>query len=212
MNLKKRLNLKELQEVELSILLEFQIFCEDNKLQYFLFDGSLLGAVRHKGFIPWDDDIDIGMPYEDYKKLINLVGTSNKIKNCYIMSPYGNDNFLYSFAKICKTNTQLIENIDVFPFYNLPDEESVYRKRLKKANLYVKRHRRILFGVKKIQMKYQILKFPLNIQEYIISKIYHNNFIKKMDKLYELDNSTDYIGYHVGEYRRFKKLDIFPLT
>ena len=61
-----------LQEKQLNILKYFIKVCEKHNLQYFLVGGSTLGAIRHKGFIPWDDDIDVGMPREDYDKLVGL--------------------------------------------------------------------------------------------------------------------------------------------
>ncbi len=62
-------NLRRLQETELELLLEFGRVCEKLGLRYYLTAGTLLGAVRHKGFIPWDDDIDVAMPREDYDRL-----------------------------------------------------------------------------------------------------------------------------------------------
>lgn len=63
---------KEVQSARLRLLCEFKKICEENGLSYFLDSGTLLGAVRHQGFIPWDDDIDVAMPYEDCKRLAEI--------------------------------------------------------------------------------------------------------------------------------------------
>lgn len=67
---------KRLQEAELSILRTVTQFCEQQSIRYFLMDGTLLGAVRHKGFIPWDDDVDIAMPRPDYERFLVAVQES----------------------------------------------------------------------------------------------------------------------------------------
>ena len=65
----RQIELRRCQEIQLEVLQFFTSFCEVNHLRYFLVYVSLLGAVRHKGFIPWDDDIDIAMPVDDYLRL-----------------------------------------------------------------------------------------------------------------------------------------------
>ena len=69
--------LEELKKIELDILLYIDKVCSENDLRYMLCGGTLLGAVRHKGFIPWDDDIDIMMPRPDYNKFIEILNKSN---------------------------------------------------------------------------------------------------------------------------------------
>lgn len=121
--------LTELHNVEIEILNEFVRICDKNNLDYFLVGGSLLGAIRHKGFIPWDDDIDIGMPRKDYEKMIKLCDYELDEKY-YIKSYKTSIAYWPMFAKICKYNTIYLENdfltldnyngifIDIFPYDN----------------------------------------------------------------------------------------------
>ncbi len=123
---------KELQKYTKEILEYFADFCEANNLRYFLAGGTLLGAVRHKGFIPWDDDIDIAMPRSDYEKLISM---RDKFDGRYILRYWRwEKDVYYSFLKVEDTCTTKIEDvdskfkyegglgIDIFPQDGLPDD------------------------------------------------------------------------------------------
>ena len=117
--------MNDLQRVQLDILKEFDKVCRKHNLKYFLTGGNLIGAVRHKGFIPWDDDIDVEMPRPDYDKLLSL---KDEFKHPYFLQTYQTDpRFPYNYMKIRNSNTTYIENffsrnkmnhgvwIDVFP-------------------------------------------------------------------------------------------------
>ncbi len=124
--------LRKLQLTQLDILLEVDRICKKNNISYFLIGGTLLGAVRHKGFIPWDDDIDIGMSRKDYEKFCNIC--KENLNSNYFFQDWHTDNqYGYGFAKIringtkCitevakKTNAHIGISLDIFPFDHMPD-------------------------------------------------------------------------------------------
>lgn len=125
----ERINLLELKEIQIKILLNFLSFCDAYNLKYFVCYGTLLGAVRHGGYIPWDDDIDVMMPAKDYDFLIQ---NYNRFSDYYEIIDAGKFfNFYLPFAKLSQKNTILIEdvssnfdrlgvNIDIFPLDTLP--------------------------------------------------------------------------------------------
>jgi lipopolysaccharide cholinephosphotransferase len=130
--------LRRLQLTELEILNEVVRICEKNKLQYFLIGGTLLGAIRHKGFIPWDDDLDIAMPREDYEKFI--LSSKNELSKEYWLHCSGTDpNYWLPFAKVRKKGTvfdeynsrNIVANkgiyIDIFPLDNAKKEKSLFQ-------------------------------------------------------------------------------------
>ena len=103
----KRVTPEELKRIQLDLLQKTADFCEQNGLRYFLCGGTLIGAVRHKGYIPWDDDIDIAMPRPDYDRFIN---TFNKQENYYqVVSRENNHAYSYAFAKVYDNRTILQE-------------------------------------------------------------------------------------------------------
>lgn len=130
--MKRKLSNAEIRECQLLILDDIHRFCQDNKLRYSLTGGTLLGAMRHKGFIPWDDDIDIMMPRPDYEKFLKTYTSQTRI---YKAVDYRNDsNFISAFAKVydIRTSTNsgnIIDNrsvfIDVFPTDGMPGEDEI---------------------------------------------------------------------------------------
>lgn len=102
--------MNELQQKQLDILKEFIRICEKHNLTYFLVGGSCLGAARHQGFIPWDDDIDVGMPREDFNKYVELQKEYEGTK--YFIQTWKTDpHYIYNYAKLRDSDTTYIENI-----------------------------------------------------------------------------------------------------
>ena len=74
----KEITQTEQKEILLDMLKYIDEICRKNNIKYFLYGGTLIGAIRHKGFIPWDDDVDICVPYNEYRKLITILKQNNK--------------------------------------------------------------------------------------------------------------------------------------
>jgi len=99
--------LTRLHNVMLEIMEEFVRICDENNFTYYMVGGTLLGAVRHKGFIPWDDDMDIAMPRNDYEKFLDIFD-KNVETNYYVLSYRCPENVYYKYrpyTKFCKKNT-----------------------------------------------------------------------------------------------------------
>lgn len=136
----EKAELNPLQLKLLDLLKWFHEFCVENNLRYYAIGGTMLGAMRHEGFIPWDDDIDLGMPRKDYERFLDL--TEGKSIGQYKVESMrdGNDDFTYLFAKVYDTKTTLIERrkkivkrgvyLDIYPIdgtgNNLAESKAFY--------------------------------------------------------------------------------------
>lgn len=111
--------LKEVQKILLQIMDYIDTVCNENNLRYYLAGGTLLGAIRHKGFIPWDDDVDISMPREDYEKLRLIIKKSPKSRYKCIDLNENNYHLCFykivdSYTKTFNTNSKATSNMGVF--------------------------------------------------------------------------------------------------
>lgn len=135
----KELTVEERKKLGMEILDLIHAFCLKNNIRCYLDSGTLLGAVRHKGFIPWDDDIDISMPRPDYEKFLKIF----KEEGCYISSyRTGGRRLVTPFAKVCSNKTYGTTltgkklpygvAVDIFPIDGYPKGDSAIQKYFKK--------------------------------------------------------------------------------
>lgn len=143
----KKLNSAEIKEIDLQILLAFSEYCEKEDLTYYLVGGTLLGAIRHKGFIPWDDDVDVGMPRKDFERLAKEF--PELYKGRYELRCADRKNMIAPFAQIIDTFTKVSSDyttagrqpslwIDIFPVDGLPDDMEKVAEIYKRMTFYRK--------------------------------------------------------------------------
>lgn len=166
----REISVLESRGIQIGILKEVDRFCKNNNLTYFMSYGTLLGAVRHKGFIPWDDDIDIAMPYPDYMKFCTEYNGNNYKVNHWTRQPH----FHCNYAKFEDVRTLSLEeivqdykmgiNIDIAPIIGLPDKYESAQKYFNKIVYY-----RNLLTLKK--MKFRKGRSPIKQLGLLLSRI-----------------------------------------
>lgn len=195
--------LRELQLVDLRILKDFINVCKENDITYFALGGTLLGAVRHKGFIPWDDDIDVGVPREDYDKLLKIF---YKYENEHfrLFNFKDNDEYYRYFSRIEDSSIKLIRTdnlteeissawIDVFPLDGMPNN-AVLRKVWKYVILY---HRAM----------YKLSCFDIAVNVNKKGRPLHERFLVQIGKLI---NTKKFLNTRKRLFKLDKALKRFP--
>lgn len=168
---------RKLQLVILDMAKEILSLCEEYHIPYSLNGGTLLGAVRHKGFIPWDDDLDLCMCRKDYERFLVLCKKKLDPNKYYIQTPDVEKQYGFAFAKIRLLGTEIIEDfsknvpvqngifIDIFPYDNLP-EGKLARKLFLIVNHYYKNLDWVKCGygedAQKQKMSYKVIRFLSN--------------------------------------------------
>ena len=217
-------NLRKLQLMELDILKQVTELCNRYDLQYFLLGGTFLGAVRHRGFIPWDDDIDIGMPRADFEKFCKIA-EKELVKPLGFVSYKNNKEHIYFHPRVYNFNSRVVDRsgvevketyawIDVFPLDGMPENKFVrklhgfrllfwrmlfmYSQFDKIVNVNLKNrvwYEKILIAVGKV------IKFDKILDTHkIMAKI------DKTMQIYDYETSA-YVGNFMGAY---KMKEVFP--
>ena len=212
----------ELQNRLLQMLKWFHGFCTENNLRYYAIAGTALGAVRHGGFIPWDDDLDVGMPRPDYERFKEL--TLNKVfLDKYVCEfPIATENYFYPIGKVFDITTTLIENrrgkpkkgifLDVFPMDGLGDDKSDAIKHFKKVDMLFNKFNMKVCAVSKERKWYKNMAVVIMklVPDFIVSP---KRILKKLEvktKEREYDTSK-YVCNFFGAYHKkeIMEKDIF---
>lgn len=215
----KMLDKRQIQQVLTGMLDDFADYCQRHGLRYYLVGGTLLGAVRHQGFIPWDDDIDVGMPRKDYERFLELV--KQEPVNDHLQVICGEEGTLSNpYCELIHTRTRLERNssqyirnkcqvlhlfLDIFPQDGWPENEKEALRlfgKMKKMR-YMIQNARAKIG-KGTSLGHIIAKTPIVL---LMRCIGYQRVINKMDRIatqYDYDQSK-YVGaitygiYGVGE-------------
>ena len=221
------LSLRDAQMLMVEILEDVHNLCEKHGLKYFLDGGTLIGAVRHKGFIPWDDDIDIGMPREDYEKFIEIA--KKELPDNLFLQTFETDKYYDVYPGPCKiryNGTLFFEEgtkenlrmhngvyIDIFPYDNLPKFKVIY-----------KIQRTLSYNILKSFKRMRDIPDTLNLKNKItfsfykiITKMFPSERRRKFfDYLIKWnDPDSEYMGYGVDTFWSeyvYKKSDYFDLV
>ena len=198
----KELGLKEIQKVELDMLGYIDEICTKNDIKYTVTSGTALGTIRHNGFIPWDDDIDIGLDRKNYYKLIEALKNGEN-KNYKVLTHDIEKTYGFPFAKLVDLRTVLIHKnqipikdygvfIDIFKYDGLPKNSfisMIYFYRIKfmlrcinTSMFYEDKEERLL---KRIIKKFFLLYAKIKGRDALLKKY------TKLSEKYDIDN-TDY--------------------
>ena len=216
----REVNLDELKQIELDIFIEFDKLCSKLNLRYSMSGGTLLGSVRHQGFIPWDDDIDLFMPRPDYNKLIDYC--KNNETPFDLLCIETNPNYGYLFGKIMAKNTSIVEEygnptnipmgiyIDIFPIDGLADTYKDAKKQFGKTRfkreLLVAKNWKRFFRSKTRAWYYEPIRFAFFVMSRFVSR---KKLIESIQKAY-INNDFDSLEYGAVICGAYREKEIMP--
>ncbi len=200
------IDINEAQKIQLEILIDFDKLCRAHNIKYQLFAGTLIGAIRHNGFIPWDDDVDVCMLREEYERFLE-VGKKELGEKYFIQNYMSDPKFQSQYSKLRKNNTRYVEYmvqdvdmhqgifIDIFPYDNVKPTtfmgkvQRITINKLKEINYCrvkrVNQSEKNGFVKARKNLTYYILK--------IVPKRSMDNIIKKLS-LMSNDSDTEYVA------------------
>lgn len=190
----KKLDSNQIKRISLDILIDVASFCEQNNIKYYLACGTLLGAIRHQGFIPWDDDVDIMMPRPDYNKFLSeyisdrYVLLSPSEGRYYYAKVYDNKTIKYERGYDYKKYKPIGVDIDIFPLDGIVNDEEVVNKLHKRSKFL-----ELLLRLSNQPIFYR--KNPLKAINRIIPRIIGSKNLVKM-----IENNAQTYNYDDSEY------------
>ena len=204
-------DIREIQQMELGIMEYIHEVCQKIGVKYFLAYGSLIGAVRHKGFIPWDDDMDICMLREDYEKLQDYL-IAHPDNRYEVMSYKNNLNYVYPFMKVQDNQTYLLEEdvridsnmgiyVDIFPVDGYEDD-SVFKDKMTRL---IKKRQLSCYTFKGITNTKSLLNSLIRYISVII--FYFTNTNKYIRGIDELAQSRKVNDYELVDYLIYKDMN-----
>lgn len=200
---KVKLSFDEIKSLQTDILIATVDFCEKHNLKYFLAYGTLLGAIRHKGYIPWDDDIDIVMPRQDYNTFIETFNKENKGTHYLAIPPFKGN---HTILKVADTRTFIqsvvykdmrkkgcYRTIDIFPLDGVPEDYEKYKEWYQKLHeIYYGFYRKQQAFSGGIKSRIKLLITKLRNHAYLPKSSFRKQS-KKLHSQYSYEN-CQYIG------------------
>lgn len=204
--------MKKLKEIEIDMLKKFVSICEQLGLKYYLIGGTLLGAVRHKGFIPWDDDIDVGMPRQDYEIFVEKAGMF--LPDYIFLQNFRTDkNMIFPFTKLRNVNTTYIETrskyskmnqgvwMDIFPldYYELNELKRNYQiRKVSIINMRIGMEQYIVHNKDRSFARKAIKKIAYKIIKMMYPTL--TSAVKRVDSIYSSTAPSDIWVNKSGAY------------
>lgn len=217
----REMTIKDIQQVSLEILKDVHSFCVSNNIRYTLYGGTMIGAIRHKGFIPWDDDVDIAMPRPDYERFLSLYHSQHGYK----LFASGSEESYLAFSRVCEMRRTFVINsqmpwanaptgvwIDIFPLDGAPDTTEECENRLKVLKKLWKRS----CYARSAKSTFSFAKGAIEKAKMLIKKTIYNDYIITPQKvilkytkeatLYEWGQTNyfwncSYLRYGMKEYQ-----------